>query len=58
MSVSIRMIKNMEMVLLNGQMVVSTLENGIRASNMERELILKKARRDKAFGKWEKELSG
>ena len=58
MSVSIRMIKNMEMVLLNGQMVVSTLENGIRASNMERELILKKVRRDKAFGKWEKELSG
>ena len=58
MSVSIRMIKNMEMVLLNGQMVVSTLENGIRASNMERELILKKVIRDKAFGKWEKELSG
>jgi hypothetical protein len=52
------MTKNMETVLLNGLMVVSILENGIRASSMAKALILKRAKRDRAFGKWEKESNG
>ena len=58
MSANINMIKNMEMVHLNGQMVENILVNGIRENNMEKVLILKKVKKGKAFGKWGKEYNG
>jgi len=58
MKETIRMIKNMVMEHSSGQMVESTLENGAKVNSMVKEFISKKAKRDKAFGKWVKELNG
>jgi hypothetical protein len=58
MLVCTKMIKNMDKVLLNGQMAENTLVNGVKANNTEREYTLKKERKDKAYGKWAKELNG
>lgn len=55
---TIKMIKSMVMVLLSGQTAESTSVNGARANNMVKEFMSKKEKRDKAFGKWVKELSG
>jgi hypothetical protein len=58
MKETIKMIKNMDMEHLSGQMVGNTLENGAKVNSTVKEFISKKAKRDKAFGKWAKELSG
>lgn len=43
---------------LNGLTVVSISENGAKANNMEKASTSKKAKRDRASGKWAKELNG
>ena len=58
MLVSTRMIKNMVKERLSGQMAESTLDNGIKESNTAKAPTLRKERRDKASGKWAKELNG
>ena len=58
MLVNTRTIKNMDTVLSTGQMVESTSENGAKESNTEKELILKKERKDSVSGKWARESNG
>lgn len=55
---AIKMIRSMVMVHSNGLMVASILENGFWENSMGREFISKKAKKDKVFGRWVKELSG
>jgi len=55
---AIKMIRSMAMVLLSGLTVGSILVNGFWGNSMVREFISKKAKKDKGFGRWVKELSG
>ena len=50
--------KSMVTEPLSGQTVESTSENGLKANNTEREFTSRKERRDRASGRWEKELNG
>jgi hypothetical protein len=58
MLVSIKTTKSMVREHSNGQMGVNILESGIKVNNTAKVPILKKARGDRVFGKWAKELSG
>jgi len=55
---NIKTIRRMVTVPSNGQMAESTLESGVRASNMEKVFTSRMARSDKASGRWAKELNG
>lgn len=50
-----KMIRSTATEPLNGQMVENILESGVRVSNTEKEFTLKKVRRDKVSGRWERE---
>jgi len=56
--VSIRMIKSMVMVHSIGQMAGNISVNGAKESSTEKELILRKERRDLVSGKWVRESNG
>jgi hypothetical protein len=58
MLASIKTTKSMVREHSNGQMGVNILESGIKVNNTAKVPILKKARGDRVFGKWAKELSG
>ena len=58
MKAIIKMIKNMVTELLSGQTVGNILVNGAKVNNTGKEFTSKRAKRDKASGKWAKELSG
>lgn len=58
MLVVIKMTRNTATEPLSGPMDASTSESGVRANNMAKVFTSKKARNDKAFGKWARELSG
>jgi hypothetical protein len=51
-------IKSMDMELLSGPMAESTSESGAKENSMVKEFTSRKVKRDKASGRWEKELSG
>lgn len=58
MLVCTRMIKSMDKVPSNGQMVVSTLASGAKASSTEKENTSRKERAGKESGRWVRESSG
>jgi len=51
-------IKNTDKEHSNGQMAENTSENGKTENNTEKESTLKKENKEKAIGKWAKELIG
>ena len=53
-----RMIKSMAMVPSSGLMVESTSVTGVKVSNTEKVSTSKRVKRDKASGRWARELSG
>ena len=53
-----KMIKNMVTVPSSGQMAENISVNGAKANSMVKVFTLKRAKRDKVSGRWEKELSG
>ena len=53
-----RMIRSMVMVPLNGLMVESTSVSGAKVNNTGKESTSKRAKRDKASGRWARESSG
>ena len=57
-SENIKTIRNTVKVLLNGLMAETIQVNGKTENNMEKEFISKKANKEKAPGKWEKESNG
>jgi len=58
MLVSTRTTKSMEMEHSSGQMVGNILVIGKMESSTEKEFISKKAKIEKVYGKWVKELTG
>jgi|TARA_B110001450_G_scaffold236451_1_gene241910 hypothetical protein len=53
-----KMIRNMVTVPSSGQMAENISVNGAKANSMVKVFTLKRAKRDKVSGRWEKELSG
>lgn len=58
MSETISMIKSMDKVHSNGQMVENILASGAKVNNMARVSTSRKVRRGRASGRWVRESSG
>jgi len=58
MRATIRMTKSMDMVHSNGLMAESISVSGVKVNNTEKECTSKRAKRDKASGRWARESSG
>lgn len=58
MKETIRMIKSMDTEPSSGQMVGNTLVTGAKVNNTVKVCTSKRAKRDKASGRWARELSG